>query len=311
MIMKKYLLTICCILSFCVANAQQDALYTQYMFNTLAVNPAYAGSRNVLSATALMRTQWVGIEGAPKTQTLSFDAALPNKRVGLGIQVFNDRLGITKTNGAYASYAYRIPFSKGVLAFGLQGGIAQYRADFSAVRLNSGSPIDASFMQNINKLLPNFGAGAYYNTDRFYLGVSTPHLLNNRFVDDNTVQVTNDLVAKQYLHIFITSGYIIGMANDIKFKPSFLFKGVLGAPLQLDLSGSIWFKDIISVGAQYRTGDAFAGLFELQVSQQFRLGYAYDHTVSKLGSFNSGSHELMLRYEFGFTKDRIVAPRYF
>lgn len=309
--MKRYLLAICCILCITAAKAQQDALYTQYMFNTLAVNPAYAGSRNVLSATALIRTQWVGIEGAPETQTLSFDAALPNKRVGLGIQLFNDKIGITKTNGAYASYAYRIPFTKGVLALGLQGGVAQYRADFSSVRLQTGSPLDASFMQDINKLLPNFGFGAYYNTNRFYFGVATPHLLNNRFVDDNTVQVTNNLVAKQYLHVFVTSGYIIGMNNDIKFKPSFLFKGVLGAPLQLDVSGSVWFKDVFSLGAQYRTGDAFAFLLELQLNQQFRVGYSYDHTVTKLGNFNSGSHELMLRYEFGFSKDRIVAPRYF
>ncbi|MDQ7947422.1 MAG: type IX secretion system membrane protein PorP/SprF [Pedobacter sp.] len=309
--MKKYFLVLFCFISALSAKAQQDALYTQYMFNTLAVNPAYAGSRNVLSATALLRTQWVGVEGAPETQTISFDAAMPNKRVGLGIQVFNDELGITKTTGAYASYAYRIPMNKGTLAFGLQGGFAQFRADFSSVQLNTGSPLDASFSQNINKTLPNFGFGVYYNTEKFYFGVATPHLLNNRFTDENSVAVSNNLIAKQYLHVFITSGYVFKLTNDFKLKPSFLIKGVFGAPIQADLSASLWIADRLSVGGQYRTGDAFSGLFELQVSEQFRVGYAYDHTVTKLGNYNSGSHEIMLRYEFGFTKDRIVAPRYF
>lgn len=308
--MKKYILVLFCIVGAYGAKAQQDALYTQYMFNTLAVNPAYAGSRNVLSATALMRTQWVGVDGAPETQTLSFDAAMPNKRVGLGIQVFNDELGITKTTGAYASYAYRIPMNKGTLAFGLQGGFAHFRADFTSVRLTE-TGLDASFFQNINKMLPNFGAGVYYNTDKFYFGVATPHLLNNRFTDENSVAVSNKLIAKQYLHVFITSGYVIGLSQDFKLKPSFLIKGVFGAPIQADLSASLWIADRLSIGGQYRTGDAFSGLFELQVSEQFRVGYSYDHTVSKLGNYNSGSHEIMLRYEFGFTKDRIVAPRYF
>ena len=298
-------------LSILGAKAQQDAMYTQYMFNTLAVNPAYAGSRNVLSATTLVRTQWVGIEGAPRTQTLSLDAALPGKKVGLGLQIFNDRLGITKTTGAYASYAYRIPLGKGTLALGIQAGVAHFRADFTQVRLQSGTTFDPGFFNDINKFLPNYGVGIYYNTEKFYLGVATPHLLDNRFTDQNSVAVTNGLVAKQYLHLFVTSGYVFKLSEDFKLKPSFLFKGVLGAPLQLDLNLNLWVADRISVGGQYRTGDSFAGLFELQVNDQIRVGYSYDHTISPLGGFNSGSHEIMLRYEFGFTKNRIVAPRFF
>lgn len=309
--MKKLLLSTLAILSFISVSAQQDAMYTQYMFNTLAVNPAYAGSRNVLSATGLLRTQWVGIEGSPRTQTISFDAAMPNKKVGLGLQVFNDRLGITNTTGAYASYAYRIPFKKGTLALGIQAGAAQFRADFSSVRLNNGSPLDPGFMIDINKILPNFGFGIYYNTAKFYIGAATPHLLNNNFLDDNSVKVTNNLVAKQYLHLFVTSGYVVNLAQDFKLKPSFLFKGVFGAPLQLDVNLNLWIADRISLGGQYRTGDAFAGLLELQATDQLRFGYSYDHTVSRLGNYNSGSHEIMVRYEFGFTKNRIVAPRYF
>lgn len=309
--MKKIILIVAAVFLGVFAKAQQDALYTQYMFNTLAVNPAYAGSRNVLSATALSRTQWVGIEGAPRTQTLTFDAAMPNKKVGLGLQVFNDVLGITKTTGAYLSYAYRIRTGRGTLALGVQGGVANFRADFSSVELNTGSPIDPSFSSNINKLLPNYGFGIYYNTEKFYLGIATPHLLNNRFTDDNSVLVTNGLAAKQYLHLFVTSGVVVDLGQDFKLKPSFLFKGVMGAPLQLDLNANLWIKDRVSIGAQYRTQDAFAGLFEIQVSDQLRVGYSYDHTVSKLAKYNSGSHEIMVRYEFGYSKSRTVSPRYF
>ncbi|RYE16131.1 MAG: type IX secretion system membrane protein PorP/SprF [Sphingobacteriales bacterium] len=307
--MKKHIIFFISVLAFYSASAQQDAMYTQYMFNTLAVNPAYAGSRNVLSATALYRRQWVGVEGAPETQTISFDAAMPNKKVGLGVQIFNDRLGITKTTGAYLSYAYRIPLSRGALALGVQAGLAHFRADFNSVRLNS--PVDPGFQNNINTILPNYGFGIYYNTDRFFFGVATPHLLNNRFEDENTPTVDNGLVAKQYLHLFVTSGYVIDLGEDFKLKPSFLIKGVMGAPIQADVNMNFWIKDRISIGGQYRTGDAFAGLLELQVNEQLRFGYAYDHTVSQLGNYNSGSHEIMVRYEFGFTKNRIVAPRYF
>ncbi len=298
-------------MSFGAVKAQQDAMYTQYMFNTLAINPAYAGSRNVLSVTGLFRSQWIGIDGAPETQTLSFDTSIPGKRIGLGLQVFNDKIGITRTSGAYASYAYRIRMERGTLALGLQAGFAKYVADFTNVRLNSGSQTDIAFGYNLNELLPNFGAGVYYNSDRFYIGASVPHLLNNKLNNPSSVVVTNGLVARQYLHLFITSGYVFNMGDDFKLKPSFLFKGSMGAPLQLDVNANFWIKDKISLGAQYRTGDAIAALVELQISDQLRMGYSYDRTISNLQTYNSGSHEIMLRYEFGFERDRILAPRYF
>lgn len=299
------------LLGFFNVSAQQDAMYTQYMFNTLAINPAYAGSRNVLSATGLLRTQWVGIEGAPETQTLSFDAAMPNKRVGLGVQLFNDKIGVTRSTGANLSYAYRIPTERGTLALGLLGSITHYKADFSSVRLNSGSPADQAFYYDINKVMPNFGAGIYYNTDRFYVGVSTPHLLANRLVDGNNVSTSNNLIAKQYLHLFIMTGYVVPLNEDFKLKPSVLFKGAKGSPMQLDLNCNLWIMDKFSIGGQYRTKDAVAALLEIQATDQIRVGYSYDYTTSNLTTYNSGSHEIMLRYEFGFEKNRIVAPRYF
>jgi type IX secretion system PorP/SprF family membrane protein len=291
------------------AMAQQEAMYTQYMFNMLAINPAYAGSRNVASVTALYRDQWVGMEGAPRTGTLTLDAPLDDKHLGLGIQVYNDRIGITNTTGGYFSYAYRIRFDQGTLAFGLQGGLSQYRADFTSVALNTGSPVDVAFSQNINKMLLNFGTGIYYSTDRFYLGLSSPQLLNNK-LSDLTVQEDNSF-AGQHLHVFLATGYVFPVNEDLNFKPSVLLKGVRGAPLEADLNATLWIRDVIAIGAQYRTEASIAGLIELQVSPQFKIGYAYDSSTTKLVQYNSGSHEIMLRYEFGFPKGKILSPRYF
>ena len=288
---------------------QQDAMYSQYMFNTLAINPAYAGSRDILSTTALMRSQWVGVEGAPQTKTLSFDTPLRNKKVGMGVQLFNDEVGITSLSGGFVSYAYRIFSEKSTFAFGLQAGASHFKADFNSVQLQENG-IDYAFLSNIDQVLLNFGAGIYYNTDRFYIGASAPHLLNNT-LNNNKVVVTNGLVARQYLHLFIASGYVINLDDDFKLKPSFLFKGVKGAPLQLDLNTNLWIKNVFSVGVQYRTNADVGAVVEAQVTPQIRFGYSYDRSVTKLANFNSGSHEIMLRYEFSFEKDKVLSPRYF
>lgn len=308
---NRFIIIIFLTVGFINAQAQQDAMYTQYMFNTLAINPAYAGSRNVLSATGLTRRQWVGIEGAPNTQTISFDAAMPNKRVGLGVQIFNDKIGVTQTSGASLSYAYRIPTEKGTLAFGLLGSLTNYKADFVNIRLNSGSPVDEAFAYDINKLMPNFGTGIYYNTERLFLGASVPHLLNNRLVNGNDIVGNSTLAARQYLHLFVMAGYVIPMGYDFKVKPSLLFKGVRGSSVQLDINCNFWIKDVIGIGAQYRTGDAIAGIFAIQASEQIRIGYSYDYTTSGLTNYNSGSHEIMLRYEFGSRGSRTEGSCYF
>jgi type IX secretion system PorP/SprF family membrane protein len=291
------------------AMAQQEAMYTQYMFNMLAINPAYAGSRNVTSATALYRDQWVGIAGAPKTATATLDMPINDKKIGLGLQVYNDQIGITTTSGAFVSYAFRIRFDKGTLSFGLQGGASQYRADFTSVALNTGSPTDAAFNQNINKMLIDFGVGIYYNTDRFYLGISSPQLLNNKLTN-LAVQGDNSFAGQQ-LHLFLATGYVFPLGSDLNFKPSVLLKGVQGAPLEADLNATLWIKDVIAFGAQYRTDASVAGLVELQITPQIKLGYSYDASTTKLVQYNSGSHEIMLRYEFGYPKGKILSPRYF
>ncbi|WP_113663215.1 PorP/SprF family type IX secretion system membrane protein [Pedobacter nanyangensis] len=290
-------------------NAQQEAMYSQYMFNTLAINPAYAGSRNITSATALYRSQWVGIDGAPETLTFTIDAPLNNKKIGLGLQVFSDKIGVTQNSGALLSYAYRIRMETGTLSFGLQAGYSQYRAALSSVPLNTYSSTDVAFNSDINKGLLNLGTGIYYNSDRFYIGLSAPQLLNNQL---NNFTVTNDNVFRgQALHLFLASGYVFPLSEDFDLKPSVLIKGVKGAPIQADLNANLWIKQVFSIGMQYRTSADLAAMMEVQASPQLRLGYSYDRSTTKLVQFNSGSHEIMLRYEFGFEKGKTISPRYF
>lgn len=287
---------------------QQEAMYSQYMFNKLAINPAYAGSRDRSSATALFRSQWVGIKGAPETKTISFDMPLRNKKLGLGVQAFNYNMGITNLNGGFVSYAYRIFMEDHTLAFGLQGGASHIKADLSSVNLGNQNT-DLAFLQNIDQVQLNFGAGIYYNTDRFYFGVSIPHLLKNTF--NNSEVYNNGQITREYLHFFISSGYVFRLDEDFKLKPSFLFKGIQGAPIQLDLNTNLWIKDVFSVGVQYRTSADIAVMGEVQINPHIRMGYSYDRTISKLVKFNSGSHELMLRYEFDFKKEKTVSAKYF
>ena len=308
--MKKILFVATLLLLFFTdVKAQQDAMYTQYMFNMMGVNPGYAGSRGILSATAMYRRQWVGLDGAPETASFSFDMATPNKKVGLGIQAFKDKIGVTNTSGFSATYAYRIRFrNSGTLAVGLQGGFSNYKANLTKVDLIEGD--DPAFMQNINAILPSFGAGIYYNTDRFYAGFSIPNLVKS-YLRKDQVYYETDVIAKKYMHFFFIAGYVFDLGESLKLKPSTLVKAVQGAPVQVDINANLWIKDVVSFGASYRTKDAVAGMFEVQVTNQLRIGYAYDYSISNLVKYNQGTHELMLRYEFGWEKGKVLSPRYF
>ncbi len=289
--------------------AQQDAQYSQYMFNTLAINPAYAGSRDVVSATALHRKQWVNTPGSPRTTTFSVDAPFKREKVGVGLVVFNDKIGITNTTGAYASYAFRMRLKKGTLALGLQAGFSQYVADFTSVKLDQDNQFDGAFASSVNKFMPNFGAGVYYNTDRFYIGVALPRIVNNKMFkkSDTTVSLSH-----QTRHLFIMSGFVIPLSQDVKLKPSTLIKLVEGAPVQLDLNTNIWFYDAVSAGLSYRvSAGTLVSMIEIQATKQFRIGYAYDAGLGKSRVVGRGAHEIMARYEFGYVKAKILSPRYF
>lgn len=305
--------------SLCVpAVAQQEAAYSQYMFNMMAVNPAYAGSRDVLSLTALHRQSFSGIEGAPTTQTFTADAPIQRERVGLGFQLHNDRAGILGSTGFYGNYAFRVKLSdRGTLALGLSAGVTNFRGDLASV--NTGQA-DMAFSANISKFLPNFGTGVYYSTDRFYVGASVPQLVRGRINEYSSR--TADRYARQERHYFAMAGVVFPIGSSLMLKPSAMVKGVAGAPLTYDLNANLWINNRIALGASYRTsnptfrtlamnnrlGDAVVGMVELQLTDQFRFGYAYDHPLNNLGF---SGHEFMIRYEFGFIRNKILTPRYF
>jgi type IX secretion system PorP/SprF family membrane protein len=305
------------------ASAQQDALFSQYMFNTLAINPAYAGSRDVLSTTAMYRNQWGGLEGAPQTASVTVDMPFSKERMGIGIQAFRDVIGVTNQTGGYFSYAYRVRLSpKSTLAIGAQLGAFNFNNMLSLVK-NVGTQDDIFKTPNdVNKILPNVGAGLYLSNDRSYIGVSAPSLLEHK------ISQTGE--ARFRRHLFTQMGFVMPLGSSLKLKPSTQLRYVKGAPLSFDGNLNLWIKDKIGFGtsarfsqmnsAAQKLGDAVLGMLEVQLTPQLRFGYAYDFTMNDLNNPNktgksrlSGlpTHEGMLRYEFGYGRNKILTPRYF
>jgi type IX secretion system PorP/SprF family membrane protein len=277
------------------------------MFNMLNINPAYAGSRGTVSMTALHRNQWVDMPGAPKTSSVSVDMPLNDQKIGIGVQLLDDKIGIERTTGLNVSYAFRIRMSEtGTLSLGLQGGMLNYRANYNEVR--TFQPNDPTFYQNINGLLPAAAAGIYYNSDKFYIGASTPALLKTKISGVNGVDVSS---YKRDMHFYITTGTVIDLSDDFVLKPSGMIKAVSGAPIAFDFNTNLWIQNKIAIGASYRTGDAILGMLEWQINEQIRFGYAFDRTLSSLGMYNQGSHEIMIRFEVGGGSGKIASPRYF
>ncbi|HTE34185.1 MAG TPA: type IX secretion system membrane protein PorP/SprF [Chryseolinea sp.] len=281
-------------------HGQQDPMYSQYMFNGLAVNPAYAGTRETLTMTALYRKQWVGISGAPTTITFSADAPIRNQKMALGIILVQDKIGISKNMLINVAYAYRIRFSnQGVLSMGLQGGINQYRANYGDVETSLTPGLaDNAFGKSTSSMFPNFGFGAYYYTSKFFVGGGVPKMIKHNLsgTDTPTIDFTS-YPNRQNRHLFVTTGYTFELNPDWSLKPSLLLKGVHGAPLQLDINANMWWKEKVAAGLSYRTSNAVVAMLQFQVKDEMQFGYAYDMTMSKFSGANAGSHEIMLRYE--------------
>ncbi|CAM3336417.1 type IX secretion system membrane protein PorP/SprF [Zobellia roscoffensis] len=310
--MKKLFLTFLLVFSgMAMVFSQQDAQYTQYMYNTISVNPAYAGSRGVFSVTALHRSQWVGLDGAPTTQTLNFHTPVSDK-VGLGLSVVNDEIGNGTNQDTYidAAFSYTIKTSReGKISFGLKAGGHLLNVDFSKLR-NYGAE---SNLPNIdNKFSPNIGAGVYYHTNHFYAGLSVPNFLQTEHFDGSDVNSTS-LLAEERMNFYFITGYVFDVNDRLKFKPAGLIKAVKGAPLQIDLSANFLLNDKFSLGAAYRWDAAVSALFGFQLSDQFMVGLAYDREITDLGAtrFNDGSFEIFLRYEFLNRYKRVITPRFF
>lgn len=294
------------------AHAQQAPMYTHYMYNTLSINPAYAGSREALSVTLLHRSQWVDFKGAPMTQTLTMHAPVQNEHIGLGLSVSNDKIGPTNNTSIFANFAYIMKLNtKSKLALGLSGGANIMQANLSNLNLDQQN--DPVFLNNVNnRATPNFGFGAYYSRERFYAGVSTPNLLQNSY---SIVKLADgsSLIAKEQRHYFFIAGAVLNINKDLAFKPTVFVKVTNAAPIQADLTASFIIMKKLLVGAMYRTGDAAGILVGLDLTEQFHLGYSFDFSFgNQTARYNNGSHEIVLRYDFVFSsRKQIHSPRYF
>lgn len=298
-------------LSVSTAFAQQLPQFTQYMFNTISINPAYAGSRETLSIVGLHRSQWVGLEGGPETQTLSVHAPLRNNNMGLGISFINDKLGYENFSYLYADYSYTIKVSEITkLAFGLKGGFTHYSLDEAL--LNDPSVVNDPFFNDIsNRWSPNMGAGIYLHSPRWYLGLSAPRILNTDY--NKGRNGTLDYIALERISYYITGGYVFDLSETTKLKPSVLLKATNGAPLSFDASANFLFNETFWIGGAYRVNQhaaAIGGIADFQISKQLRIGYAYEYPISDIRPYTSGTHEVLLMFEL-FKSKRIKSPRYF
>ena len=287
-----------------VSYAQQDAQFSQYMYNTININPAYAGSRGALSIFALHRTQWVGLDGAPVTNAVSVNTPINDSNLGLGISIINDKIGPTHESTISADLSYTIPTSETFkLSFGIKATANLF--DLDVTQLN---PVDddPSLHDYNNKFSPNIGAGIYYHSDKGYVGLSVPNFIESNRYDDNEVRIF-----KEKINYYLIGGYVFDLNELVKFKPAFLTKMVYGAPLQVDVSGNFMFNNKFMVGIAYRWSAALSGMVGFQVSDSLYIGYGYDRETTNLNNYNSGSHEIFLRYEIFKNNDKITTPRFF
>ncbi|WP_409220557.1 MULTISPECIES: PorP/SprF family type IX secretion system membrane protein [Croceitalea] len=298
------------LMSFNIALAQQDAQYTQYMYNTVSVNPAYAGSRGHMSIGALYRAQWVGLEGAPETQTFNIHTPLGYRGVGAGVSIVNDIIGPTSETYFDVDFSYTVLTGiDGKLSFGLKAGAHLLDIKFSELNQDTGQGADPTLQQNIdNRFSPNVGAGVYYHTQNFYAGLSIPRFLETTHFDESSLST-----AAEQMNWYFISGYVWDVNAFLKFKPAILAKATQGAPLQVDVSANFMYNEKFVLGAAYRWDAAFSGLAGFQISDQFLIGIAYDREITDLGAttFNDGSFEIVLRYDFIRTVGNLKSPRFF
>lgn len=308
--MKKTILVISFLFYIINTSAQQDPNYTQYMYNMNVINPAYAtDTRSVLDIGTLYRTQWVGAVGAPKTLTVF--AHLPvNKKIEMGFSMISDDIGdgAKKENNFYADFAYILQLDEThKLSLGLKAGMTSIQTNFNDFKFESSTP-DLAF-ENRNFVKPNVGIGAYYFTNTYYVGLSAPNLLNSKHIEERS-GISG--YGSENIHAFLTAGYVFELSNSFKLKPAFLSKFVKGAPMNLDLSANVLYQDQFELGAAYRIGDAISVLMNVKVTPAVKVGYAYDYTLTNLGKYNSGSHELFLLFNLDVLGKRFdKSPRFF
>lgn len=304
--MKKLSILLTLLVTVAISYGQQDPQYTQYMYNMNVVNPAYAGSEGTLSIGLLGRTQWTGLPGSPKTLTFSVNAPIKDN-MGLGLSAIVDKIGPVSEQNIYADFSYTVNLDYySNLAFGLKAGATFQTIDFKSLQLEYQQ--DPLFTNNLNKAYPNFGAGVFYYTSRYYLGLSVPNLLRTRYFEKSNGKISR---AAERTHIFLTSGYVFDISEDLKLKPHTMIKAVQGAPLSIDLSANVLIQNFLELGIGWRIEDSISGLVNVKATDNLRIGYAYDYTISNLGDYNNGSHEVFLLYNLDLSRGDLNSPRFF
>jgi type IX secretion system PorP/SprF family membrane protein len=315
--MKKTITTIALGLLFLGAQAQQDAAFSMYFFNPVYVNPAYAGSREVFSGTLVHRSQWIGMPGGPTSQSLSIHSAIPNSRIGLGLLAYNDQLGPMKNTGVNLTFAYHLPINQKIkLSFGMSGMVNNVRIEMSQINIEDNN--DNAFAGNAaSSWVPDANAGLYLYSQKFYCGLSTTHLIESKFALTNVVGADQAKFFRQY---YFTTGVVLPLSKNVDFKPSALIKYVKAAPAVGEVDGAFIFCQKFLIGAGYRTGkrinmtgtdNMLIGIVQFQISKFLRVGYSYDYFLNRNGSYNSGTHEIMLGWDVSGVKTKMSSPRFF
>lgn len=291
--------------------AQQDSQFTNYMYNTVNINPGYAGTRGALSVFGLRRNQWVGLDGAPVTNTFALNTPIGNSKLGFGLSVINDKIGPSEENSISADISYTIDMSdRFKLSFGLKGTANLLNVNFN--KLNIYNQGDALSQQNIdNRFSPNFGVGLYLHSDKTYIGLSVPNTLETKHFDKSANDLASSSVAAERLHFYLIGGHVFQLSESVKLKPALLTKVVQGSPLQVDVSSNFLIHEKLTLGLSYRWDAAFSALAGFQVSDSWFVGYGYDMEVTKLANYNSGSHEIFLRFELFSNYNKMISPRFF
>ncbi len=309
--MKKIYISAMLMLLSVVGYCQQDILVSQYMFNHLLLNPAYSGSKDYMMASLLYRKQWVNFKGAPTTQVASIHGPVGLTNFGWGALISHDKIGVTDRTDAYINAAYHLPVGKKLkLSMGLRAGGGYYSYKNSdLIYWDSNDPAFAG--DKTSKFLPNVGAGLYLYSEKFYAGLSVPTIISYDPAYSLSVSPSGAVVPNQVRHYYLTSGVALELNPNVVLRPSVLVKYVPNAPVEADFNVNVLLSQILWIGGSYRTNDSFVALVEFQLSKQFRLGYSYDFTTTDVKHYSSGSHEIMLGYDFGYDIMKIKTPRYF
>jgi len=315
--MKRLYILFLGLISIVGVNGQQDALFSQYMFNPLAINPGYAGTRSSISGVLLARQQWVGIDGAPKTGSFAIHSPFKGKNFSLGFNGFAESIGPSKNSGAFLTYAYKVKLGKGKLNFGLRGGV--FSTVLDRTKLNFDLDADPNNQGTILKsVLPNFDFGAYYYTQKFYFGLSSNHLAafggnnsNSSAGNGGTINGGGNLLNTELKrHFMLASGVALVLNPDVVFKPSVLIKYVNGAPINIDVNLSVLLNKVFWIGASYRSSNSLVLLLEYNITDFIRIGYSYDYSLGAIRTYAGGSHELFVGFDFNLSRKKVISTRY-